>query len=66
VMFSGLTAFWQRHDVGEELDVRGVELTISTPPIPLLRAAGFDFTAGGAKVTHLRGTKGWIALRWRP
>ena len=60
----GLTAFWQRHSGG--LNVRGIEASMHTPPIPLLGTAALDLTAGAARVDRLRGTKGWINLRWRP
>jgi hypothetical protein len=66
-VFGGTTFFWQRYDAGaSDIDVRGIEVAISSPPIALVRAAGLDFTAGAAKVTGLRGVKGWLALRWRP
>ena len=61
---SGLTAFWQRHGAG--LTVRGIEVTSHTPAMPLMRLPAFDLTAGVARVTGLRGTKGWLSLRWRP
>jgi hypothetical protein len=61
-----LTFFWQRHDVGRNIDVRGLEVSLSAPPLGIIRSAAFDFTAGAAKVSESRGVKGWIALRWRP
>ena len=60
----GLTAFWQRHS--GDVNVRGVEASLHAPPVPLLGIAAFDLTAGAARVDRLRGTKGWINLRWRP
>ena len=60
----GLTAFWQRHSAN--LTVRGLQITAHTPPMPLLQVPALDVTAGGARVSGLRGTKGWISLRWRP
>jgi hypothetical protein len=69
VSLSGLTAFWQRHDVGSNfsrIDVRGLELSLRSQPVPLLRLPAFDLTAGAARVTDVRGVKGWLALRWRP
>ena len=64
VSAGGLTAFWQRHS--GDLNIRGVEVSLHTPPVPLLGLAAFDLTAGAARVDRLRGTKGWINLRWRP
>jgi hypothetical protein len=61
---SGLTAFWQRH--ASHLTVRGIEWTSHAPPVPLLGLPEFDVTAGAARVSGVRGTKGWLALRWRP
>ena len=61
---SGLTAFWQRHS--GDVNVRGLEVSLHAPPVPLLGIAAFDLTAGAARVEGLRGTKGWINLRWRP
>ncbi|HEY8848974.1 MAG TPA: hypothetical protein VIO12_06755, partial [Thermoanaerobaculia bacterium] len=66
VNLSGLTAFWQRHDVGHTVDVRGIELALRSQPVPLLRLPAFELTAGAARVTDIRGVKGWLALRWRP
>ncbi|HEX9406678.1 MAG TPA: hypothetical protein VF975_05125, partial [Thermoanaerobaculia bacterium] len=64
VTVAGLTGFWQRHS--DNLTVRGIEASMQAPPIPLLGLPALDFTVGAARVTRLRGTKGWIALRWRP
>jgi hypothetical protein len=58
--------FWRRYDFGDHVDVRGLEASISAPALGLLKSAGFDLTLGGAKVTGIRGLKGWIGLRWRP
>jgi len=64
IAMSGLTAFWQHHGAG--LAVRGLELKSHMPPLPLMRLAALDITAGVARVSGLRGTKGWLALRWQP
>jgi hypothetical protein len=61
---SGLTAFWQRHNA--HLMVRGLEYTMRTPPIALVQLPALDLTAGAARVSGIRGTKGWLSLRWRP
>jgi len=64
VTLSGFTAFWQRHS--DNVTVRGIEWTTHSPPIPLLGLPALDLTAGAARVSGIRGTKGWLALRWRP
>ena len=61
---SGFTMFWQRHSAN--LTVRGLELTTHTPPVPLVQLPALDLTVGAARVSGIRGTKGWISLRWRP
>jgi hypothetical protein len=64
ITLAGVTAFWQRHS--RDLTVRGLEWTMHEPPIPLLAAPGTDLTIGAARVRGMRGTKAWLALRWRP
>lgn len=66
VEWSGVNVFWRRYDLPRFVDVRGLEITLDAPPIGLLKTAGFELTAGAAKVNELRGLKGWLALRWRP
>jgi hypothetical protein len=63
VAFSAVSFFWRRY---EDLDVRGLEVALEMPPAPLLRSLELQLTAGAAKVSGLRGLKGWLALRWRP
>lgn len=62
----GIDFFWRRYDLARDVDVRGLEVTLSAPPIALVKLAGFNFTAGVARVSGSRGVKGWLALRWRP
>jgi len=64
VVLSGITAFWQRHS--EHITVRGLTISTHMPPVPLAQLPAFDLTAGVARVTNLRGTKAWLALRWQP
>ena len=66
VISGGMTFFWRRYDLDRNVDVRGVELSVSAPPLAILKVAGFDLTLGAAKVSDVRGVKGWIGLRWRP
>jgi len=64
VTLSGLTAFWQRHS--DNLTVRGIEWTSDTQPLPIVGLPALEITVGAARVRGTRGTKGWLALRWRP
>jgi hypothetical protein len=74
-----LTFFWQRHHAGSmwsgglqpadccaHIDVIGVETTLATDPLPLLKALSLDLTAGIARVRPENKTRAWLALRWRP
>jgi len=53
-------------EAGPHTDVRGIELSLRSAPVPLLGLPAFDLTAGAARVRGVRGVKGWLALRWRP
>ena len=67
VILSSVDFFWQRHDLDtHNIDVRGIELSLRSLPIPLLGLPAVDLTAGAARVGGIRGVKGWLALRWRP
>lgn len=66
VVTGAVTVFWRRYDLLRDVDVRGVEVSLAAPPVALLKLAGFHLTAGVAKITRVRGVKGWLALRWRP
>ena len=61
-----VSLFAQRHHTTRDLDVFGLEATLSRDPTPLVKAAGLDVTAGVARVRQERATRGWLALRWRP
>ena len=63
---TGVTAFWQRHHLASNLDLIGIESDISIPPMPLVKTPGLQLTAGVARVTAMRKTRGWVAVRWRP
>jgi Tol biopolymer transport system component len=64
--FSGVTAFWQRHHLGSNLDLIGIETTTAIPPMPLVKTAGLQLTAGIARVRIERKTRAWLAVRWKP
>lgn len=67
VILSSVDFFWQRHDLEtRNVDVRGIELSLRSVPVPILGLPAFDLTAGAARVGGIRGVKGWLALRWRP
>jgi hypothetical protein len=67
VILSSVDFFWQRHDLEpRKVDVRGIEFSLRSVPVPLLGLPAFDLTAGAARVSGVRGVKGWLALRWRP
>ncbi len=63
---SGLTAFWQRHHLGSDVDLIGVETNISVPAMPLVKTPALKLTAGVAQVRLTRRTRGWLAVRWKP
>ena len=61
-----VSLFAQRHHATRDLDLFGIEARLSRDPMPLVKAAGIDITAGVARVRQERATRGWLALRWRP
>ncbi|HYK02150.1 MAG TPA: hypothetical protein VE974_10365 [Thermoanaerobaculia bacterium] len=64
------TAFYQRHEIGgASLSLAGVEVELSSAPMPILKLPGLDVTAGAAYLfdAPLKGdTKLWLGMRWRP
>lgn len=63
---SGLSAFWQRHHLGNDIDVFGIESNIAVPPLPLLKTPGLDLISGVARVRVAGRTRAWLAMRWMP
>lgn len=61
-----VAAFWQRHAANRTIDLYGLEATLSRDPLPIVKAAGLDLTAGIARVRQERKTRAWLAMRWRP
>jgi len=61
-----LTAFWQRHHLGTDLDVVGLETNASIPPMPLVKTPGLQLTAGIAQIHLTRTMRGWVGVKWRP
>jgi hypothetical protein len=63
---SGLTAFWQRHHLGSNVDLVGIESRSSVPAMPLVKTPALELTVGVAQVRVARKTRAWLALRWQP
>jgi hypothetical protein len=64
--FGGMTAFWQRHHLGTNIDVLGIETATAIPQMPLVKTPALQLTAGIARVRLERKTRGWVAVRWKP
>jgi hypothetical protein len=68
--FLPFTAFYQRHDTGDEhLSLAGLEVKASAGPFPILKVPGVDFTLGVARIfdaPFADETKWWLGIRWRP
>jgi len=64
--FGALTAFWQRHHLGRDIDVVGVETNTSIAAMPLVKTSALQLTAGIARVRIERKISGWVGLRWKP
>jgi hypothetical protein len=58
------TLFYRRHDAGQRLDVKGIELVTRSGPNSILKTPGLAITLGGAQVEGRRRT--WIAIRLEP
>jgi hypothetical protein len=63
---SGVSAFWQRHHAGNDIDLIGIESSIAVPPLPLLKTPGLQLTGGVARVRVAGKTRAWLAIRWMP
>jgi WD40 repeat protein len=63
---SGITAFCQRHHLGRDIDVIGLETMTAIPPMPLVKTPALQLTAGIAQVRLTRKTRGWVGVRWKP
>jgi hypothetical protein len=63
---SGLSVFWQRHHLGTDVDLAGIESSIFVPPIPLVKTPGLRLTGGVARVGVTHKTRAWLAIRWMP
>jgi len=69
-----VTAFYQRHQLGDtRVSLAGLEATLASEPLPILKMPALDFSAGVAYVLEapegleLQGdTKWWLTMRWRP
>jgi Tol biopolymer transport system component len=63
---SGLTAFWQRHHLGADIDLLGIETNASIPAMPLVKTPALQLTAGVAQVRMTHKIRGWVGVRWKP
>ena len=63
---STLTVFWQRHHLGTDIDLFGLETNFSILPMPLVKTPGLELTAGVAQVRVTRKIRGWLGVRWKP
>ena len=69
-----LTAFYQRHELGDtRVSLAGAEANLTSEPLPLLKLPALDLSVGVARILgapesfDLRGeTKWWLTMRWRP
>ena len=66
VVSGPVALFAQHHHASRSVDLYGLEARLSRDPTPLVKAAGFDLTAGIARVRRERAVRGWLAVRWRP
>jgi hypothetical protein len=76
ITMSGLTGFWQRHDLGRgtRLSLAGISAEVTSPPVPLVKLPAVELIVGVARLlgepsgVRIAGgrTRGWIALKWRP
>jgi hypothetical protein len=64
--FAGVTAFWQRHHLGRDIDLLGLETATAIPAMPLVKTPALQLTAGIARVRIQRKTRGWVGVRWKP
>jgi hypothetical protein len=65
-----LTAFYRRHSIGgHKVAITGIEATVRSEAIPIVKAAGFEAMIGAGRILDqpLRGkTRWWLGVRWRP
>jgi Tol biopolymer transport system component len=66
IVASGLTFFWQRHHLVDDVDLFGVETSASIPAMPLIKTPALQLIAGVAQLRAGRKVRGWVGVRWRP
>ncbi|MEA2413356.1 MAG: hypothetical protein QOI58_13 [Thermoanaerobaculia bacterium] len=66
IELGSLTAFWQRHHLGTDIDLYGVESNFSIPAMPLVKTPALQLTAGVAELRMARKIRGWVGVRWTP
>lgn len=63
---SEVSLFWQRHHLGSDTDLLGVESSLSVPPMPIVKTPALQLTGGVARVRLTGKTRAWLTMRWRP
>jgi hypothetical protein len=63
---SGVTLFWQRHHLGSDVDLLGIESSVTVPPMPIVKTPGLQVSGGVARVQLTHKTRAWLTMRWRP
>ncbi|MEA2344649.1 MAG: hypothetical protein QOF63_2818 [Thermoanaerobaculia bacterium] len=66
IELGSLAAFWQRHHLGTDIDLYGVESNFSIPAMPLVKTPALQLTAGVAELRMARKIRGWVGVRWTP
>jgi hypothetical protein len=63
---SGVTLFWQRHHLGSDIDLLGIESSVTVPPMPIVKTPALQISGGIARVSVTHKTRAWLTMRWRP
>jgi hypothetical protein len=63
---SGLTIFWQRHHIGSDADLIGIESRRVIPAMPIVKTPALEISGGIARVQVTHKTRAWLTMRWRP
>jgi hypothetical protein len=63
---SGVSLFWQRHHLGNDIDLLGIESSVAVPPMAIVKTPGLQVSGGIARVQLTHKTRAWLTMRWRP
>jgi hypothetical protein len=58
--------FWQRHHLGSDIDLLGIESSVTVPPMPIVKTPALQISGGIARVSVTHKTRAWLTMRWRP